>query len=136
MAHATVDDYFTDNGEVVPPDLTDAERARITGLLEDATDQVDGYVRLARYATDSTGRATDAGVLRALRRATVKQARYFDENPSSLSESVPQYDSISAGSLTLSNRASSTTAGRTSPNSEKAYAILLGAGLFSTVVRH
>jgi len=136
MAHATVADYYTDNGEVVPENLSAAERARIEGVIEDASDQIDGYIRLAVYATNAAGQATDARVLRALRRATSKQARYFEENPSARSETVPQYDSISQGSLTLSNRASSQTAGRTSPVSEKAYAILLNAGLFSTAVQH
>lgn len=136
MAYATVPDYFTDNGLPVPENIDPAETTRITGLLDDATDAVDGYIRLARYAVDSNGAATDERVRTALRRATAKQAKYFDENPSARSEYVPQYDSITAGSLSLQTRASSTLAGTTSPVSQNALRILTNAGLFSPVVGH
>lgn len=136
MALATVADYFTVNGEDVPEDLTTAERRRIEALLEDAADQVAGYLRLATYAVNADGDPTETKVTRAIVRATCKQARYFEENPAARSESVPQYDSISQGSLTLSNRASTDTAGKTSAMSQTAYALLLNAGLLSTVVHH
>jgi hypothetical protein len=136
MALATVADYFTVNGEEVPEDLTTTGRMRIEALLEDAADQVAGYLRLATYAVNADGAPTDFTVTRAIIRAECKQARYFEENPAARTESVPQYDSISQGSLTLSNRASTDTAGKTSAMSEKAYAILLNAGLLSTVVHH
>lgn len=136
MAYATIPDYFTDNGLPVPENIDEAETARLNALLADATDAVNGYIRLARYAVDSNGAATDENVRTALRRATSKQAKYYEENPTARSEYVPQYDSISAGSLTLSTRASSTLAGATSSVSQNALRILTNANLFSPVVGH
>lgn len=132
MAFATVAELYAFQGLTLPDPLSEQLRVDREALLEDATDSVRGYLRFAAYRIKPDGTPLLDDHTRAIMRATCAQAVYFDGNPSARTETITQYDSISAGSLTLSRRSGGTDAtATTDPRSGRAIQILTAAGLFS-----
>lgn len=132
MAFATVAELYAFQGIPLPEPLSEQVRVDREALLEDATDSIKGYLRFSMYPTKLDGTPLRDDHVRAIMRATCAQAVYFDGNPSARTETIAQYDSISAGSLTLSRRSGGADAtATTDPRSGRAIQILTAAGLFT-----
>lgn len=132
MALATVAELYAFQGVPLPDPMSEQVRVDREALLEDASDSVRGYLRFSRYPVKADGTPWHDDHTRAIMRATCAQAVYFDGNPSARTETIAQYDSISAGSLTLSRRSGGADAtATTDPRSGRAIQILTAAGLFT-----
>ena len=140
MAYATLADFYAFQGKQVPNPLPNDIVVSVNALLENASDELAGVLTLARYRTNADGTPYEDFVSLAITRATCAQALYFQNNPDAVSESIRQFDSISAGSMTLStNRGSSTGTGKGAlllpTASVRALRILKNAGILSNTVR-
>jgi phage gp36-like protein len=135
MSYATIADLYRFEGKLYPPSpaLSAEAELALEVLLENASEQVDRYLRLATY---DLAKPADAKVIA---RATCAQAIYFRGNPGALSETVRTFDSIRAGSITLSTNAGSAASKASStgtdPRSPRAIEILRTAGLYRVTAR-
>lgn len=133
MALATIAQFYASKGLLMPDPLPEATEVAVTALLEDASDAVRGYLFTGVYPHDADGNATEQAHIDAIVKATCKQARYFELNPRARDELQRSYDSIRAGSfsLTTSARSSSGTSssGVVDWRSPAAIRVLMTAGL-------
>ena len=135
MPTATLADFYNFQGKTVPNPLPDDIVVSVNALLDDAAEELAGPLRLARYRTvATTGEPTEEYVSTAIIRATCAQAVYFQNNPDARTEAIRQFDSISAGSMSLStNQGSRTGTGKGSltvpTQSSRAIRILFNAGI-------
>lgn len=140
MPTATLADFYAFQGKQVPLPLPNDIVVSVNALLDDAAEELQGVLRFARYRVDTTGEPTETYVTTAIVRAICAQAVYFENNPESRTEAIRQFDSISAGSMTLStNRGSNTGTGKGDllipTASVRALRILKNAGILPTTVR-
>lgn len=138
MAHATIAQFYAFQGLLVPNPIPSDVVARLNAVLDDASEVIDGQIRFGRYPTVN-GVIVDTETLTVLARATCAQALYFENNPDARSEAIRQFDSVRAGSMSLStNQGSSTGTGKgtlTTPVfSDRALRILVTSGILSNRV--
>lgn len=121
MAYATVQDLTDYMG-------TDPMPANPARLLDRASALMDELLIGAWYDVDTNDMPTDAGVIDALKRATLAQAHYMtiagDETNAS-----QQFTSVTQGSVSYSKKDPSGNALANSRYSSDAYGILRVAGL-------
>lgn len=112
----------------------DAETRRLNALLQQASDDVRGLVRLARVRYANTGLPRDAAVADAFARATAATAVHFEETGGA-SGNGDRFNSVSLIGVQFSGPAVAQSAGA-ARMSAQASSILASAGIFTTRVRY
>lgn len=121
MPYATVDD-LTDFLKSIPLP-PDADR-----LLEEASDDVDGVLVGARYATDAYGNPTDPAVATALKKAVVRQVHWLMDRDDETG-ATSDVQSMSTGQRSITRRSGAGAASATPQLGPRAAQALRTSGL-------
>lgn len=137
--YATASDLLDFMGGESPtgPDGSDMTDPQINALLRRASSQVEGYVRLARYAVDEDGYPTDPVVAQALTDATCAQAAWWDDTGDMTgADAAAGPTKILSVSLGGNGTAANQRTAAEARASDEAITILKNAGLITARVDH
>lgn len=104
---ATIEQYFEFRGEVMPPELSEAEALELNALLKRASNRIRSLLRRARLTWGSDGFPKNGSVAQSIAEATVAQASFLREtNNVDGAAGAKGYDSVSMDGVAYAKRGS------------------------------